>query len=149
MLLRAVFRAACGVVLFSVAAVATAQTTAKTDCLFRNPLCFYDMDVLGYVQTLHRHQRYNEAAAFFYGPEVDRLGRAGVARMLEERETVSGTRRAGVRVIEEGTKWSLTYDRTLVGTTRTFRVNCALVGDTCRMYLDAAAWSNLFPADPR
>jgi hypothetical protein len=100
MLLRAVFRAVCGVVLLISAATAAAQTTAKTDCLFRNPLCFYDMDVLGYVQTLHRYQRYNEAAAFFYGPEVDRLGRAGV------------------RVIEEGTKWSLTYDRTLVGTTR-------------------------------
>ncbi|MEY2773796.1 MAG: hypothetical protein RLZZ275_143 [Bacteroidota bacterium] len=96
MLLRAVFRAVCGVVFFSVAAAAAAQTTAKTDCLFRNPLCFYDMDVLGYVQTLHRYQRYNEAAAFFYGPEVDRLGRAGVARWWGTPAGCTSTRPLGL-----------------------------------------------------
>ncbi len=67
--------------------------------------------------------------------------------MLEERESVSGTRRAGVTVTEEGTKGYLTYDRSLVGTTQTSRVNCALVGNTCRMYLDASTWNQLFPVD--
>jgi len=117
-------------------------------CLFRNPLCFYDLDILGYVHVLLRRQNYEQAAAFFYGPMRDTHGIEGIAERLAACATVSGTRRVGLKELERDQRWSLTYERTLLGTTSTFKVSCALVNDTCRMYVDEATWARLFPPTP-
>ena len=126
----------------------SAASQATTSCLFRNPLCFYDMDVLSYVHVLLRHQNHEQAAAFFYGPARDAWGAAGIADRLAACETVSGTRRVGLKELERDKRWSLTYERTVLGTTSTFKLTCALVNDTCRIYVDEAAWARLFPPTP-
>ncbi len=30
------------------------------DCLFKNPLCFYNSDILTYLQVLHKNQQYEQ-----------------------------------------------------------------------------------------
>ena len=106
------------------------------------------MDVLSYVHVLLRHQNHEQAAAFFYGPARDAWGAAGIADRLAACETVSGTRRVGLKELERAKRWSLTYERTVLGTTSTFKLTCALVNDTCRIYVDEAAWARLFPPTP-
>ena len=42
------------------------------------------------------------------------------------------------------TSWSLTYQRTILGTNETFKIECALVNDTCKVYMDEKAWNTIF-----
>jgi hypothetical protein len=44
----------------------------ESSCLFKNPLCFYDTDILNYLQILHKNQQYNKIEDYIYGPAVDR-----------------------------------------------------------------------------
>jgi hypothetical protein len=53
-------------------------------------------------------------------------------------------KRVGVKELSKE-NWSLTYQRTIVGTNTNFKINCALVNDTCRIYLDEKAWKTIFP----
>jgi hypothetical protein len=52
-------------------------------------------------------------------------------------------KRAGVKE-ESKEHWSLTYQRTIMGTNSNFKIKCALVNDTCRVYLDEKAWKEIF-----
>jgi hypothetical protein len=92
-------------------------------CLFKNPLCFYNLDVLRYLQVLHQKQEYAQMAKFFYGPKKQELGAAKLA---------------------DAKNWSLTYQRTILGTQENFKIEAALVNDTCRVYLDEKKWQILF-----
>ena len=40
--------------------------------------------------------------------------------------------------------WSLSYQRTILGTNETFKIDCALINDTCRIYIDEKAWKTIF-----
>lgn len=43
---------------------------AKTaeSCLFKNPLCFYSLDILQYVQILFKQMQYENMVPFIYTP---------------------------------------------------------------------------------
>jgi hypothetical protein len=111
-------------------------------CLFKNPLCFYNTDVLAYLQVLHKNQQYEKMIPFFYGPYmisqkkeiVQKLSNVDFGYMLK---------RVGVKQTGSN-KWSLTYQRTILGTNENFKIDCALVNDTCRVYLDHKQWVILF-----
>jgi len=44
---------------------------AQENCLFKNPLCFYNTDILTYLQVLHKNQQYEKRVPFFYGPYLN------------------------------------------------------------------------------
>jgi len=52
-------------------------------------------------------------------------------------------KRAGVKTLSK-TEWSITYQRSIAATSETFVVKCALLNDTCRVYLDENAWKLIF-----
>ena len=116
---------------------------AQSDCLFKNPLCFYNTDILSYLQVLHKNQQYVKMTPFFYGPYVDLLGRNKLVSSLNEADFGYSMKRVGVK--ETGVnKWSLTYQRTIMGTNENFKIDCAVVNDTCRVYIDQKVWNKIF-----
>jgi hypothetical protein len=118
-------------------------TTAQS-CLYKNPLCFYNTDVLSYLKILHQNQQYDKMVPFFYGPKVTSMKRTAFIEKLSEQDFGYSMKRVGVKELSKE-NWSLTYQRTLVGTNTNFKINCALVNDTCRIYLDEKAWKTIFP----
>jgi hypothetical protein len=122
---------------------AKVTTAAPNFCLFKNPLCFYNMDVLRYLQVLHQKQEYGQMAKFFYGPMKQQLGEKKLAAKLADQDFGYALKRVGIK---EGTakSWSLTYQRTILGTQENFKIDAALVNDTCRVYLDEEKWNILF-----
>jgi hypothetical protein len=120
-----------------------ATHVAPNFCLFKNPLCFYNMDVLRYLQVLHQKQQYNQMATFFYGPMKQELGKKKLAAALADVDFGYALKRVGIK---EGApkNWSLTYQRTILGTQENFKVEATLLNDTCRVYLDKEKWALLF-----
>jgi hypothetical protein len=119
------------------------NTAAPNFCLFKNPLCFYNMDVLRYLQVLHQKQLYDQMEAFFYGPMKQELGKKKLTAKLADQDFGYALKRVGIK--EESSKnWSLTYQRTILGTQENFKIEAALVNDTCRVYLDQKVWAVLF-----
>lgn len=104
-------------------------------CLFKNPLCFYNLDVLRYLQVLHQKQQYDEMIPFFYGPMREGLGTEKLAAKLADQDFGYALKRVGIKQVATG-NWSLTYQKTILGTQENFKIEAALVGDTCRVYLD-------------
>lgn len=113
-------------------------------CLYKNPLCFFNTDVLSYLKILHQTQQYEKMVPFFYGPKVTSMKRKAFVDILSEQDFGYSMKRVGVKEISAG-NWSLTYQRTLVGTNTNFKISCALVNDTCRVYLDEKTWKIIFP----
>lgn len=112
-------------------------------CLFKNPLCFYNMDVLRYMQLLHQKQEYEQMAKFFYGPMKQGLGERKLAAALADQDFGYALKRVGIKEVD-AKNWSLTYQRILLGTQENFKIDAALVNDTCRVYLDQKKWDLLF-----
>jgi hypothetical protein len=120
-----------------------ARHAAPNFCLFKNPLCFYNMDVLRYLQVLHQKQQYDQMATFFYGPMKQELGQKQLAASLADVDFGYALKRVGIK--EGASKnWSLTYQRTIFGTQENFKIEAALLNDTCRVYLDKEKWALLF-----
>ena len=112
-------------------------------CLFKNPLCFYNMDVLRYLQVLHQKQLYDDMTKFFYGPMKEGLGTEKLAAKLADQDFGYALKRVGIKEVD-AKNWSLTYQRILLGTQENFKIKAVLVGDTCRVYLDEKKWALLF-----
>jgi hypothetical protein len=112
-------------------------------CLFKNPLCFYNMDVLRYLQLLHQKQEYEQMTKFFYGPMKQTLGEKKLAAELSDQDFGYALKRVGIKEVD-AKNWSLTYQRTILGTQENFKIEAALVNDTCRVYLDENKWAQLF-----
>ncbi len=112
-------------------------------CLFKNPLCFYNTDVLRYLQVLHQKQEYGQMAKFFYGPMKQVLGEKKLAAALADQDFGYALKRVGIKELD-AKNWSLTYQRTILGTQENFKIDAALVNDTCRVYLDEKKWGQLF-----
>ena len=112
-------------------------------CLFKNPLCFYNMDVLRYLQVLHQKQEYDQMAKFFYGPKKQDLGHEQFVATLAEVDFGYALKRVGIKEVD-AKNWSLTYQRTILGTQENFKIEAALLNDTCRVYLDEKKWKLLF-----
>ena len=113
----------------------------KNNCLFKNPLCFYNTDILSYLQAVHKNQQYEKMLPFFYGSSVN--NKSKLLERLTNANFGYSLKRVGVKV-KNKTSWSLTYHRTILGTNETFKIECALINDTCRVYLDEKAWETIF-----
>lgn len=121
----------------------TSKVQAQSSCLYKNPLCFYNTDVLCYLQTLHKNQQFQKMTAFFYGPVKDEKHKQLFVDKISNANFGYTLKRVGIKEITK-TQWSLTYQRTILGTNETFKIDCALINDTCRVYLDKTSWQILF-----
>lgn len=115
----------------------------QQSCLYKNPLCFYNTDVLTYLQVLHKNQQYQQMIPFIYGPVIKNKSRTSIAKALEREDWGYSIKRVGIVAQGKG-KWSLTYRRMIQGTYENFKINCARIHDTCRLYLDQKQWNLLF-----
>ena len=101
------------------------------------------MDVLRYLQVLHQKQEYGQMTTFFYGPMKQALGEKKLAAALADQDFGYALKRVGIKEVDSK-NWSLTYQRTILGTQENFKIEAALVNDTCRVYLDEKKWNLLF-----
>lgn len=127
------------IIIISISGVAV---SAQDNCLFRNPLCFYNTDILTYLQALYKNQQYEKMAHFFYGSSSDNNKNNFVIK-IGEVDFGYTLKRVGVKEIEKN-MWSLTYQRTIMGTNENFKIECALINDTCRVYWDEKQWNKIF-----
>jgi hypothetical protein len=112
-------------------------------CLYKNPLCFYNTDILNYLQVLHKNQQYSKMSNFLYGPKKDGKDKNTIEESLSNSSFGYSLKRVGVKE-KNKTSWSLTYQRTILGTNETFKIDCAVINDTCRIYIDEKAWQIIF-----
>jgi hypothetical protein len=117
---------------------------AQPGCHFKNPLCFYYTDILSYLQVLHKNQQYEKMSSLFYGPFAEQHSVGKFRSMLGEVDFGYSLKRVGIRQYSP-TKWSITFERTILGTNENFKIDCEIVRDTCRVYLDRKTWNVLFP----
>jgi hypothetical protein len=99
--------------------------------------------VLTYLQILHKNQQYDQMCQFLYGPKVEKWNTQTLQDSLSEAPFGYTMKRSGIKEINK-TSWSLTYQRTILGTAETFKIKCALVNDTCKVFLDDKAWNTIF-----
>jgi hypothetical protein len=115
----------------------------EKDCLFKNPLCFYNTDILSYLQVLHKNQQYEQMLPYITGPAVDGLSKEKKISKLEDASFGYQMKRQGVKTISNQ-EWGLTYSRIIMGTQETFKIKCLLVKGTCCVYLDEKRWKQVF-----
>ena len=113
------------------------------NCLYKNPLCFYNTDILSYLQILHKNQQYDKMIIFIYGPAIDGKSKNSIIDKLSNATFGYSLKRVGVKE-KNKTNWSLTYQRTILGTNETFKIDCALINKTCKLYIDDKVWNTLF-----
>ena len=113
----------------------------ESNCLYKNPLCFYNTDILNYLQVLHKNLQYEEMVPFFYGSSLN--NKSKFEKRLSNASFGYSLKRVGIKE-KNKTNWSLSYQRTILGTNETFKIDCALINDTCRIYIDEKAWNILF-----
>lgn len=121
----------------------TTKAQTSNNCLFKNPLCFYNTDILSYLQILHKNQQYEKMLPFFHGNYAKSRGLKSLRSDLENGGFGYSMKRAGIKETEKN-KWSMTYQRVILGTNETFKINCILINDTCRIDLDEKTFSAIF-----
>ena len=112
--------------------------------LFRNPLSFYNTDILSYLQALHKNQQYEKMVPFFTGELRASRSQSAFVELLANAPFGYSMKRAGIREVKKGEAWSLTYSRTILGTQETFKIDCVLERDTCRVVLDEKSKTAIF-----
>ncbi len=112
--------------------------------LFRTPLSFYNTDILSYLQVLHKNQQYEKMVPFFTGPLVSAKSTSELVTFFADAPFGYSMKRSGIREIESKQHWSLTYSRTILGTQETFKIDCVLERDTCRVVLDEKSKTAIF-----
>ena len=95
------------------------------------------------LQILHKNQQYSKMANFLYGPKIDGKDKNTIEESLANASFGYSLKRVGVKE-KNKTSWSLTYQRTILGTNETFKIDCAVINDTCRIYIDEKAWQTIF-----
>ncbi len=80
----------------------------------------------------------------FFGPFPEQYSVSKFRSMLSEVDFGYKMERVGIRQYSPS-KWSITFQRTLLGTDENFKIDCELIRDTCRVYLDRRTWGILFP----
>jgi hypothetical protein len=113
------------------------------ECLFKNPLCFYNTDILSYLQVLHKNQQYEQMLPYITGPAVDGLAQEKKISKLENASFGYQMKRQGAKNVSNQ-EWGLTYSRIIMGTQETFKIKCLLVNGTCCVYLDDKEWKHIF-----
>jgi len=81
--------------------------------------------------------------SFFYGSFIDSIGKEKLVDRLKEAEFGFSMKRVGVKETAKN-NWSITYQRTIMGTNENFKIDCALVNDTCRVFIDQKVWNKIF-----
>ncbi len=112
--------------------------------LYRTPLSFYNTDILSYLQVLHKNQQYEKMVPFFTGPLVSAKSTSELVTFLAEAPFGYSMKRSGIREIDSKQRWSVTYSRTILGTQETFKIDCVLERDTCRVVLDEKSKTAIF-----
>ena len=112
--------------------------------LFRTPLRFYNTDILSYLQVLHKNLQYEKMVPFFTGEQRASRSQSAFVELLANAPFGYSMKRAGIREVKKGEAWSLTYQRTILGTQETFKVDCMLVNDTCRVVLSEPSFKLIF-----
>jgi hypothetical protein len=115
----------------------------SNDCLFKNPLCFYNSDILTYLQVLHKNQQYEQMLPYMSGPVIDGLSKTQKVSKLENASFGYQMKRSGVKEISKS-EWNLTYSRTIMGTQENFKIRCVTQNNLCTVYLDEQAWRMIF-----
>jgi hypothetical protein len=129
--------------LFIVLGLCNLSFNIDNNCLYKNPLCFYNTDILTYLQVLHKNQQYDKILCFVYGPAFKGLSNNKIKEKLSNVDFGYTLKRVGI-IEKTKTNWSLTYQRTIQGTNENFKIECALINDTCKLYLDTKKWETLF-----
>ena len=129
--------------LFIVFSLCNLSFKIDDNCLYKNPLCFYNTDILCYLQILHKNQQYERMSQFLYGPEINGLSKTKIVEKLSNLNFGYSLKRDGI-IEKSKTNWSLTYLRTIAGTNENFKIECSLVNDTCKLYLDKKNWTTIF-----
>lgn len=129
--------------LFLSIVILTESKGQSNDCLFKNPLCFYNSDILTYLQVLHKNQQYEQMLPYLSGPELDGLSKSQKVSKLENAPFGYQMKRSGVKEISKS-EWNLTYSRTILGTQETFKVRCVTKNNLCTVYLDKQTWGLIF-----
>ena len=80
----------------------------ESNCLYKNPLCFYNTDILNYLQVLHKNQQYSKMTNFLYGPTIDGKDITALEESLSNTSFGYSLKRVGVKE-KNKTSWSLTY----------------------------------------
>jgi len=112
--------------------------------LFRTPLSFYNTDILSYLQALHKNQQYEKMVPFFTGPLTEEQSSEELVELLSNAPFGYNMKRSGIREVEAKRRWSLTFARTILGTQETFKIDCELISDTCRVVLNANSFTTIF-----
>ena len=112
--------------------------------LFRTPLSFYNTDILSYLQVLHKNIQYEKMVPFFTGELRESRSQSAFVELLANAPFGYSMKRAGTREVRKGEAWSLTYQRTILGTQETFKIDCMLVNDTCRVVLSEPTFQLIF-----
>ena len=121
----------------------TSLCFAQSNTLFKNPIRFYNTDILNYIQILYKNEKYEKIIPFLCGPKVENLSKPKLINLLQNSKFGYKIKRVGIKVIDM-TNWSVSYQRTLLGTNEIIRVKCSLIKDTCRLYVDEETWKNIF-----
>ena len=80
---------------------------------------------------------------FLYGPNIDGENKHTIEESLSNASFGYSLKRVGVKE-KNKSSWSLTYQRMILGTNETFKIECALINDTCRVYIDEKEWQTIF-----
>lgn len=80
---------------------------------------------------------------FLYGPNIEGKDKNTIEESLSNASFGYSLKCVGINE-KNKTSWSLTYQRTILGTNETFKIDCALINDTCRIYIDDKAWQTIF-----
>ena len=115
----------------------------QSNCLFKNPLCFYNTDILTFLQVLHKNQQYDKMNTFFYGEYKNSVNKRKFIDLISNVNFGYSLKRVGIKKTSTN-KWSLTYQRTILGTNENFKIECKLINDTCRIYLNKNEWNEIF-----
>lgn len=118
-----------------------AKAQSKEVKLFSNPLLFYNQDILSYQQILHKYQRYDEMMPFFYGPLCN--NKVDLEKRISDEDFGFELKMVGSKKISD-VEWSITYQKTILGTKKNFKVSCKQINDTCRIYLDETIYKKIF-----
>jgi len=83
-------------------------------------------------------------AKFLYGPKIEKLKGPKFVEALKNSKFGYKIKRVGIKINGIDSSWSLTYQRSILGAEEVFHINCKLVNDTCKMYLDDNVWQTVF-----
>jgi hypothetical protein len=109
--------------------------------IFGSPMMFYNQDILSYQQIMHKYQRYDEMMPFFYGPLCN--DKASLEKRISDEDFGYDLSMVGAKQINSS-EWSITYQKIIYGTKKNFKINCKLINDTCRIYLDETIYKKIF-----